>query len=225
MRTINCAQATKSEHTEIWITVYISRMKLVWSLPSALLEDCKPSVCSVLVFSQPFLKWRGRVGCVGVRGWNIGLHCWRLRPTLLCGKEESKKRVGKEGTLERECEVTEFICSIGSKPTTCLWVSVAVPVHVFSPSPGRPLSLQSGCQRSLIVLVLSSWLRFFVLCRSCDCLQTCFLTSQGNLSEHDSHQRGFCVGRFISPRLSLSGLFFWPFILNSTHYVNTAIVS
>lgn len=136
----------------------------------------------MLVFPQPFLKWRGREGewVGGVRGWNIGLHCWRLRPALLCAVDESKR--GGEGKLEWESEVTEFIRSVGSEPWTCLWVSVAVPVHVFSLSSGRPHSPQSLCQSSLIVSALSSWFRFFVLCPSCDCLQTCFRPSQGNLS-------------------------------------------
>ncbi len=108
--------------------------------------------------------------------------------STLC-RRRKQKRGEKESTLEWESEVTEFIRSVGSEPLTCLWVSVAVPVHVFSLSSGRPHSPQSLCQSSLIVLALSSWFRFFVLCGSCDCPQTCFRPSQGNLSGLESHQR------------------------------------
>lgn len=153
------------------------------------LAGWKPSVCSVrsvLVFPQPFLKWRGRVGGKRMKYWLAPLKA--EAHSTLC-RRRKQKRGEKESTLEWESEVTEFIRSVGSEPSTCLWVSVAVPVHVFSLSSGRPHSPQSLCQSSLIVLALSSWFRFFVLCRSCDCPQTCFRPSQGNLSGLESHQR------------------------------------
>lgn len=58
--------------------------------------------------------------------------------------------------------MTEFVRSVGSEPPTCLWVSVAVPVHVFSLSSGRPHSPQSLCQSSLIVSALSSLIQVFL---------------------------------------------------------------
>lgn len=92
-----------------------------------------------------------------------------------CGDIQSRESASEWA----EGGVSEFI---GSEPWTCLWVSVAVPVHVFSLSSGRPHAPQSLCQSSLIVLALSSRFRFFVLSRSCDCLQTCFSPSRGTLS-------------------------------------------
>lgn len=158
-----------------------------------------------LVFPQPFLKWRGReVG--GVRGWS-----WRLRPTphSLCGGEESR-RGEKESTLEWESEVTEFIRSVGSEPWTCLWVSVAVPVHVFSLSSGRPHSPQSLCQSSLIVLGLSSWFRFFCPLQILWLPSDLFCSFSGeSLWAGRSSKRGVGGGWLISPSLCLVALFFF----------------
>lgn len=54
----------------------------------------------------------------------------------------------RRGVIEQESGVTEFIQAVlavsqllGSEPVACLWVSVAVPVHVFSLPSGRPCSV------------------------------------------------------------------------------------
>lgn len=111
-------------------------------------------------------------------------------PLYCVQKTKAKKSGEKESTLEQGSEVTEFIRSVGSEPATCLWVSVTVPVHVFSLSSGRApfasefMSKLSHCVGPLILIQV-----FLSSCRSCDCLQTCFRPSQGNLSGLDSHQR------------------------------------
>lgn len=89
--------------------------------------------------------------------WLVLLKSWGLPYSVLKTKAKQGER---ESTLEWESEVTEFIRSVGSEPSPCLWVSVALPVHVFSLSSGRPPSPQSLCQCSLIILALSSWFRF-----------------------------------------------------------------
>ena len=54
--------------------------------------------------------------------------------------------------------MTEFIRGVGSEPETCLWVSVAVPVHVFSLSSGKApfasefMSKLSHCVGPLILI-------------------------------------------------------------------------
>lgn len=101
--------------------------------------------------------------------------------STLC--EGRKHKRGGEGKTRRseKSEVTEFIPSAGPEPTTCLWVSVAVPVHVFSLLSGRPLASKFmsklfhcvGPSRLDSVFFPCVW----VLSESCDCLRICLRPS------------------------------------------------
>lgn len=133
-------------------------------------------VCASISTAIPKMERDGGWGAKRMKYWLAPLKA-EARSTLC-----SRGKRGGEEKLKWKSEVTEFIRSVGSEPWTCLWVSVAVPVHVFSLSSGRPIRLRvyvkalSLCQPSHLVSV------FFVFSQSCDCLQTCFRPSQGNLS-------------------------------------------
>lgn len=176
---------------------------LFWSQPPALLGRLE-AVC-VLVFPQPFLKWRGRVGGKRMVYWLAPLKA--EAHSTLC-RRRKQKRGEKESTLEWESEVTEFIRRVGSEPPTCLWLSVAVPVHVFSLLSGKApfasefMSKLSHCVGHLILIQVFCPLQILWL------PSDLFSSFSGeSLWSGQSSKRGFQGEWLISPSLCLAGLF------------------
>lgn len=170
-------------------------------------------VCASISTAIPKMEREGGWGAKRMKYW-LALLKAEARSTLC-----SRGKRGGEGKLKWKSEVTEFIRSVGSEPWTCLWVSVAVPVHVFSLSSGRPHSPQSLCQSSLIVSALSSYFSFFCIQPILWLPSDLFSSFSGeSLSGLDGHQREAPMDSDFSR--SLAALFLYALLHIFASWVN-----
>lgn len=158
-------------------------------------------MCSVLVFPQPFLKWRRRVGGRRMKYWLAPLKAEAL--STLC-RRRKQQRGEKESTLEwgdwvhSQCWRWAIDLPVG----VCSTASACVQPFVWkAPFASEFMSKLSHCVGLLILIQVFCPLQILWL------HQTLFSSFSGeSLWTGQSSKGGFQKGWLISPLLCLAGL-------------------